>query len=68
MQDAHTPRTPKPQPFLVRVPGFLTDREVGLGELVTHATSAIGIRPCGGCGKRAQLLNSIVVFSGQHRD
>jgi len=36
------------QPHHVHLPGFITDEEVGLGDLIKRATSAIGIRPCGG--------------------
>jgi hypothetical protein len=40
-----------------RLPGFITDEEIGLGELVKRATYFIGIKPCGGCEKRAAALN-----------
>ena len=29
----------------------------GLGDLVAKATKALGIKPCGGCLKRQQMLN-----------
>jgi hypothetical protein len=29
----------------------------GLGDVVARVTSAIGIKPCGGCGKRRKWLN-----------
>lgn len=34
----------------------------GLGDLVARATSAVGIRPCGGCRKRQEALNRAVPF------
>lgn len=40
----------------VAVP-FPVSREVGLGDLVAKATSAIGIRPCQKCKKRRERLN-----------
>jgi hypothetical protein len=53
------------QPYRVRLPGFLTDEEVGLGEVIKRATSAVGLRPCGGCTHRATVLNRWLVFSGK---
>jgi hypothetical protein len=54
------------QPYRVRLPGFITEEEIGLGDIIKHATSAVGIQPCGGCTKRAALLNRWFVFSGRH--
>lgn len=42
-----------------------TSREVGLGDAVEAVTKAIGIKPCGGCRKRAAALNRKVVFRGR---
>lgn len=55
----------KRQPHRLRLPGFITDEEVGLGDVIKRATSAVGIRPCGGCAKRAAMLNRWMVFSGR---
>ena len=51
------------QPHHVRLPGFLIEEQVGLGDLVKKATYAMGIKPCGGCEKRAAALNRWVTFS-----
>ena len=51
------------QPYRVRLPGFVRDEEVGLGDVVKRATYSIGIRPCGGCGRRAATLNRWVAFT-----
>jgi hypothetical protein len=51
---------------VVRLPGFINDKEVGLGDVVKHATSTLGIRPCGGCERRAAALNRWVAFSGRN--
>lgn len=51
------------QPHKVRLPGFIVDQEVGLGDVIKRVTSAVGISPCGECGRRAALLNGWVVFS-----
>jgi hypothetical protein len=53
------------QPYRVRLPGFITDEEVGLGDVIKRATSAVGMRPCGGCDQRAAALNRWLVFSGR---
>jgi hypothetical protein len=53
------------KPYEVRLPGFMTDGELGLGDVITRATSAAGIRPCGACGRRAAALNRWMVFSGR---
>ena len=34
----------------------------GLGDVVAAATSALGIKPCGGCKKRQSWLNKLVKF------
>lgn len=51
-------------PHRVRLPGFITnDDEIGLGDVVSRVTYAVGIRPCGGCERRAAALNRWMVFS-----
>lgn len=52
----------KRNPQRIHLPGFVTDEEIGLGDLVKRATSAIGITPCGGCRRRAEALNRWLVF------
>ena len=47
----------------VRLPGFLIEREVGLGDLIKKATYAVGIKPCGGCERRAAVLNRWMRFT-----
>jgi hypothetical protein len=51
------------QPRAVRLPGFLVDEDVGLGDIIKHATSWAGIKPCGGCDRRAASLNQRVQFT-----
>jgi hypothetical protein len=53
------------QPHRVRLPGFISDEEIGLGDVIKRATYAIGIRACGGCERRASALNRWMVFSGK---
>jgi hypothetical protein len=49
-------------PYRVRLPGFVSDQDVGLGDVVTRSTSALGVRPCAGCAQRAAALNRWVVL------
>jgi len=53
------------KPHRLRLPGFIADEEVGLGDLVKRVTSAAGIKPCGGCRRRAAALNRMLVFNGR---
>ncbi len=55
------------QPYRVKLPGFVSDQEIGLGDVIKRTTSVIGIQPCGGCDQRAALLNRWLVFSPWHR-
>lgn len=55
----------EPQPYRARLPGFVSDKEIGLGDAIKHATYAFGIRPCGGCERRAAALNRRFVFTGR---
>jgi hypothetical protein len=53
------------KPYRVRLPGFITDEEVGLGDVIKQVTYAVGIKPCGGCERRAAALNRWLMFSGR---
>jgi hypothetical protein len=55
----------KRQPRNVRLPVFITEDPVGLGDVIKRATSAVGVKPCGGCAQRAARLNSRIVFTGR---
>ena len=48
MKKTTTSKTNERQPHRIRLPGFITEKEVGLGDVIKRATSAVGIRPCGG--------------------
>ena len=34
----------------------------GLGDTIAKVTSAIGIKPCGGCNERREALNKLVPY------
>jgi hypothetical protein len=63
-KDGRKPKNPQagPEPIRVRLPGFVSDEQIGLGDLVKRATYAFGIRPCAGCERRAQAMNRWMVF------
>ena len=52
------------QSYRVRLPGFISEEDIGLGDVIKRATSAIGMRPCGSCEQRASALNRWLTFSG----
>lgn len=47
----------------VRLPGFLVEEEIGLGDVIKRVTYAMGIAPCAGCEKRAAALNRWTHFT-----
>ena len=54
-------------PHRVRLPGFILEEDVGLGSVVKRVTSTFGVRPCGGCEKRAAKLNRWLRFTSSRR-
>jgi hypothetical protein len=65
-KEASAPENPR-GPRHVRLPGFVHDEEVGLGDAIKRATQAVGIKPCAGCERRATTLNRLFVFTGRNR-
>ena len=63
--EKHSAHEAEPPPRAFRLPGFINDDDVSLGDAVARATSYIGIKPCGGCSRRAAALNRWFVFSGR---
>jgi hypothetical protein len=55
----------KHTPHRVRLPGFITDEEIGLGDVIKRSTSYFGMQPCGGCDRRAALFNRWLVFTNR---
>ena len=52
-------------PHRVRLPGFISDEEIGLGDVIKRTTSYFGIQPCRACGRRADALNRWLVFTNR---
>lgn len=65
MMSGHNP-TPDSRktgnPYTVRLPGFVSDEDVGLGDVIKRTTYRLGVAPCGGCERRAAALNRRVVL------
>jgi hypothetical protein len=53
----------KAEPHRVRLPGFVRDEDIGLGDVVKRMTYAMGVPPCGGCERRAAAMNQWMVFT-----
>jgi hypothetical protein len=52
-------------PPRVRLPGFITDETIGLGDVIKRTTIYFGIQPCAACERRAAALNHWLVFAAQ---
>ena len=50
------------QPRRLNIPGFI-HHDVGLGDVIKSVTYAVGVKPCGGCERRAAALNQWLVFT-----
>jgi hypothetical protein len=58
------------QPFRMRLPGFILEEDIGLGDAIERVTYTIGIRPSSDCGceRRAAVLNRWVALSQDVQD
>jgi hypothetical protein len=55
------------QPLLVRLPGFIADDDIGLGNFIKRATHTFGIKSCTGCEGRAAALNRWLIFTRRNK-
>jgi len=51
----------------IRIPIPRLKRDIGLGDAVKKVTAAVGIRPCGGCSRRAAALNRAITLRAASR-
>ncbi len=49
----------------IRQQDLLKD-DKGLGDTVKRITSAVGIKPCGGCQRRAEMLNKLIQYKREN--
>ena len=54
------------QRYRVRRLGFISDEDIGLGDVIKRATTAVGIRPCESCEQRAAALNRWLTFTSRY--
>jgi hypothetical protein len=66
MEEKETPpHSRHHQTYRIRLPAFILDEEIGLGDAIKRVTYSVGIRPRSGCGcdQRAEALNRRMTFS-----
>ena len=56
--------TSRPRRISLPIP---LEGEIGLGDMLSRMTSAVGIKPCGGCKERAQKMNNQIIFQGKKK-
>ena len=56
-QQAQQPQQPR---ISIPIPGL--SQPVGSGSVVAGVLSRLGVQPCGGCGRRANVMNGAVGF------
>jgi len=66
-RDDQASAAPLQRAHRIRLPGFLIERDIGLGDVIKHVTSSFGFAPCAGCGRRAASLNNWIVFGPQDK-
>ena len=65
MQDENVTSSKEHQPHRARLPGFVAEEDMGLGDIVKRVTYAMGIKSCRGCEARAAAMSRWMVFSGR---
>lgn len=63
LEDKGVSNKSKQAAHYVRLPGFITDEEIGLGDAIQRTSSYFGIKPCGGCERGAAALNRWLAFT-----
>lgn len=61
-----TTETPKSKSRAIRLPGFLNENEIGMGDAIKRATSYLGVAPCGAARPR-RGVEPLVRVSGNSR-
>jgi hypothetical protein len=65
-EEADRKQAPK-SAYRVRLPGFISEEDVGLGDVIKRITYRLGVKPCSGCQRRATMLNRWVAFTGRSK-
>lgn len=53
------------KPVQIPIPWLRRGTALGAGDVIKQMTNAVGIKPCGGCQRRAAILNGRIVFVGR---
>ena len=53
------------QPYRLRLPAFVRDEDIGVGDVVRRTAASLAIKPCRGCERRAAMLNRWLAFAGR---
>ena len=61
LMDLQQETKPTSQHPLINIPAPVK-KQARLGDMLKKITAKIGITPCGGCQKRADILNNLVGF------
>jgi hypothetical protein len=67
MQENKETETNGGKPLQIRLPGFIAEEDIGLGDVVKRVTYSLGIKACGGCEQRAATLNRWISFTGNSK-
>lgn len=59
------PEESEPPSHRLRLPGFITGEETGLGDVIQRTSAYFGIQPCKGCARRSAALNRWLVFTNR---
>jgi hypothetical protein len=67
IEDGNSACAGERQPHHVRLPGFVIDEEIGLGDAIKRAASYFGARPCRACEQRRVAFNRWMTFGNGGR-
>ncbi|HEV2897363.1 MAG TPA: hypothetical protein VGX71_05880 [Pseudaminobacter sp.] len=63
VENSDHPNKVERPPHQVRLPGFIGNEEIGVGDVMKRTASYFGIQSCGGCERRRGALNRWMVFT-----
>ena len=63
VQDKDSDHNRVGRPYRLRLPGFVSDEDLGLGDALKNVPSYFGAQACGGCERRRVALNGWMTLS-----
>ena len=64
MKDSSEKQNNKRQ-YKIPLPVYLSEKEIGLGDVLKRVSARVGISGCSSCDKRARSLNRWIRFTGR---